>query len=95
MAFKKNYATLFERGNNLSEHLKYFKFLLRTLNSCELVARFTFQSLMKTRVISLLTGKSRFMFCKTVKEFQEKVLKLIFVNCNKTFVSEQLSARLV
>lgn len=35
------------------------------------------------------------MFCKTVKEFQEKVLKLIFVNCNKTFVSEQLSARLV
>lgn len=57
MAFKKNYATLFERGNNLSEHLKYFKFLLRTLNSCELVARFTFQSLMKTRVISLLTGK--------------------------------------
>lgn len=48
MAFKKNYATLFERGNNLSEHLKYFKFLLRTLNSCELVARFTFQSLMKS-----------------------------------------------
>lgn len=35
------------------------------------------------------------MFCKTVKQFQEKVLKLIFVNCNKTFVSEQLSARLV
>lgn len=35
------------------------------------------------------------MFCKTVKQFEEKVLRLIFVNCNKTFGSEQLSARLV